>query len=274
VSLELQIDPNELAEKLTGRDYLSWSSLSTFQACPLKWSYRYLLNIPESTVSSAFVFGGAFHRAVEYHYRELLAGNSAPSTDRLLDEYRAAWLDRDPSTIQFGKSEDQSSLAALAERMIKAFQQSPVANPAGRILGVEETLRGQVSAECPDLLARIDLLVDEGDALVVTDFKTSRSRWTTQQAEASGEQLLLYSELAKHLLPSKPLRLQFVIATKTKSPIVESLPVKISAARIARTKLTMQRIWKAIQYGTVYPAPSMIHCAGCPFREPWQQWCG
>ena len=27
---------NEVAKKLTGRDYVSWSALSTFRNCPLK----------------------------------------------------------------------------------------------------------------------------------------------------------------------------------------------------------------------------------------------
>ena len=72
---------------------------------------------------------------------------------------------------------------------------------------MEEELRGQVSPECPDLLARVDLLVDDGEALTVLDLKTARSRWSQQQAEDSGEQLLLYGELAKDLIPGKPLRL-------------------------------------------------------------------
>jgi hypothetical protein len=38
------------------------------------------------------------------------------------------------------------------------------------------------------------LVVDAGDELVVTDLKTARSRWSQQQAEDSGEQLLLCSE--------------------------------------------------------------------------------
>ena len=27
---------NEVAKKLTGRDYISWSAISTFRTCPLK----------------------------------------------------------------------------------------------------------------------------------------------------------------------------------------------------------------------------------------------
>ena len=83
----------------------------------------------------------------------------------------------------------------------------------------------------------------------MTDLKTARSRWSRQQAEDSGEQLLLYSELAKDLLPGKPLRLQFQIVTAAKSPAVESHSVTVDPTRIERTKHVVERTWKAIQAG-------------------------
>ena len=33
---------NEVAKRLTGRDYISWSALSTFRTCPLKYKFRYI----------------------------------------------------------------------------------------------------------------------------------------------------------------------------------------------------------------------------------------
>ena len=274
MTLILEEHPNEAAQELTGRDYISWSSISTFQACPLKWYFRYALGLPEETVSSSLVFGGAIHRAAEFHYRELLAGNPAPDLDTLLAEYQNAWQDRDLGAIKFAKSEDIDSLGALAERVLTAFQESPLAEPEGTIVGVEEELRGPVSPECPDLLARVDLLVDAGDELVVTDLKTARSRWSNQQAEDSGEQLLLYSELAKDLLPGKRLRLQFLVVTKATSPVVESHSVVVDPARIERTKRVVEQTWKAIQAGHIFPAPSPMNCGGCPFREPCRSWTG
>ena len=268
------IAPGELAERLTGRDYLSWSSLSTFQACPLKWYFHYVLGLREERVGSSLVFGGAIHRALEFHFRELLAGSSPPEVDCLLGEYQAAWLERDSGAIRFGKNESPGSLLSLAERMLTTFCQSPLSRPAGQILGVEEELRGEVAAGCPDLLARIDLVVDEGETLVITDFKTARSRWTQQRADQSGEQLLLYGELARRLVPGKPVRLEFLIVTKTKSPAIEPFSIAADPVAVARTEQMISQIWRAIQYGAVYPAPSAIDCGYCPFRKPCQRWSG
>ncbi len=59
------------------------------------------------------------------------------------DEYRAQC---EQVEIRFGKGEDQQSLGELAGRILAAFQESGLAKPPGRILGVEEELRGQVAA--------------------------------------------------------------------------------------------------------------------------------
>jgi putative RecB family exonuclease len=274
MTLELDVHPNEVAERLTGRDYLSYSQVSLYQRCPLQWHFRYALGLPEETVSSSLVFGSAIHRAAEFHFRELMAGNLAPDLDMLLYEYQAAWQERDLAAVQFGKDEDVNTLCGLAERVLTTFRDSPSAAPKGRILGVEEELRGAIATDCPDLLARIDLLVDDGDEVVITDLKTARSRWSAQQVEDGGGQLLLYSELVKEILPGKPLRLEFAVITKAKSPVIETHSVTYDAARIARTRRVIARTWQAMAAGHFYPAPSPMNCGGCPYRGPCREWMG
>ena len=46
---------NEVAKNLTGRDYVSWSAISTFRTCPLKYKFRYIDGLPEESVSSALI---------------------------------------------------------------------------------------------------------------------------------------------------------------------------------------------------------------------------
>ena len=87
---------NEVAKKLTGRDYISWSALSTFRTCSLRFYYRYVAGLPEESVSSALVFGGGVHAAVEQHFQSILSGGPKPDLDSLLFAYRSAWLPHDP----------------------------------------------------------------------------------------------------------------------------------------------------------------------------------
>ena len=116
------------------------------------------------------------------------AGNPAPHSDALLGEFWLGWKERESDDIHFGKGEDLDSLALLAERTLTAFQQSPVSRPTGHIVAVEEELRGPIIPGCPDILGRVDLIVEDTDALVVADWKTARARWSREQAIDASEQ--------------------------------------------------------------------------------------
>src|SRR3989442_1498842 len=76
------------------RDYISFSSIRAYQACPLRYFFRYVAGLPEESVVATLVFGTAIHRAIEHHFRELLADNAPPSIDALIDHYSAGWQER------------------------------------------------------------------------------------------------------------------------------------------------------------------------------------
>lgn len=270
----MTLTPGDIATGLTGRDYLSYSAVSTFQACPLRYYFRYMLALPEPFVSASLVFGSAIHAAIETHYREQFRGNRAPSFAMLQQAYRDTWTQYDSHTVQFGKEEDRASLDDLSDRVLTTFQASELAHPRGRILGIEEELRGDLIPGCPEILARVDLVIDTGPALVLTDFKTSRARWSQEQVEVSAGQLLLYHDLVQTLADGRPIHLEFAVITKTRIPTLTQFPVPVNGQQIERTKWIVHRVWTAIQTGVFYPSPSPMNCGGCPFREPCGEWLG
>ncbi len=158
--------------------------------------------------------------------------------------------------------------------MLVAFQVSSMAKPEGIIPGVEEELRGAVIPGCPDILGRLDLIVETADAVIVTDLKTARNRWSREQVEESAGQLLLYHELARSLVSNKRLRLQFAVLTKAKQPVIHVHEVPADPKQIDRTKRIVERVWRSIESGNFYPAPSAMNCPTCPFRDPCRAWQG
>jgi putative RecB family exonuclease len=265
---------NEIARKLTGRDYVSWSALSTFRTCPLKYKFRYVDGLPEESVSSALVFGTGIHTAVEQHFQAILSGDPKPDLDALLFAYRSAWLPHEPDAVQFSSTETRASLDALATRMLSAFLGSPAASVQGRVLAVEEEIRGMLVEGVPDLYGRVDLLTEDSDTLVVTDIKTSRGKWSQEQVEDSGEQLLLYSHLASEISPGKKIATRFLVLTKTKEPVIEEHVREVEPAAVKRTLAGVERVWRAIESGVFYPAPSVMACSGCGYREACRAWMG
>jgi CRISPR/Cas system-associated exonuclease Cas4 (RecB family) len=268
------LDANQLAECLTGRPYISWSAISTYRTCPWKHYFRYIAGLPEESLSASLVFGQCLHAALENHFRAILLGEPPPDLNRLMDAYRDGWQGLDLQRVQFGKDESGESLASKAEKMLAVFQASDAAHPAGSIVGIEEELRGPIADGMPDLLARVDLLVDIGSCLRLTDFKTARARWSREQAEEeAAEQLLLYHALASRL-SDLPVELEFVVLTKTKEPTAEKFAVPAEPARVERTRRVAQRVWQAIAAGHVYPAPSPMACGSCGYRQACRQWGG
>jgi putative RecB family exonuclease len=271
--IALPMAPSERAAQLTGRESLSFSSISMYQACPQKWFFRYVVGLPEQTKSASLVFGAAIHAALQRHFDELLVTGDATPLDVLLEAYRSAWQ-AESDCVRFARGDSAETLELLAGRMLDAFRQSDLALPHGKILAVEEELIGDISPDCPPMLARLDLAVETDDAVVVTDFKTARSHWSAAQVEASSTQLLIYGELASRFSGDKPIRLQFGVLTKTKEPSVDVHPVCATPDRISRVRRIIERVWNAIEQEHFYPAPSFMNCSGCPYRRPCQDWSG
>lgn len=268
------LPPGTVARQLTNRDYLSYSAVATFMACPLKYFFRYVANAPETTVSASLAFGRAIHAAVEWHFTERMAGNPSPGMNDLLRAYYAAWANYNQDAVLFPPEQDRTTLDSLANRMLEIFEKSPFAEGDETILAVEEELRGDVVPGCPELLARVDLIIDAGPDIVVTDLKTSRSRWSVDQVDEASGQLLLYHELVRPLADGKPIRLEFAVLTKTKSPELIRYPVLVDQRKIDRTKRIVERVWNSIVTGHFYPNPGTIQCRSCPFRGPCRDWLG
>lgn len=255
------------------RDYVSWSAISTYQSCPLKFYFKYIEGLEEKFTSASLALGGAIHAAVEFHFNELMAGCAPPDQDTMLNVFWEGWNSRcETAAIQLGKGEDLDSIGKTADRVVAAFRASDFARPVGRILGVEEELRQELIPGLPAILGRIDLIVETDEALKIIDLKTARSRWSTDQAERAGEQLMLYAALVKDLVPGKPIQLEFAVITKAVNPTVECFPVSFHQGRVERTKRVMEKVWSAVQSGHFYPAPSPMTCPGCSFRNECDAW--
>ncbi len=228
-------------------------------------------------MSSSLVFGGAIHAAIESHMQSALEGAEPPSLDELVDVYERAVKSESDAPIRFGKGETADSLRDLAARMLTAFRASEVSKLDTRIVAIEETFRGPVIPDCPDLLGRLDLVTLDGDSLLITDFKTSRSSWNAENVRQAAPQQLLYTELVRPLAAAfgdRPIRVQWVVLTKAKQPKVERHELTPDPAQVNRIKVIVGRVWQAIAAGHFYPSPSAMNCSSCPYRTACDAWEG
>ena len=267
--------PNDVAEALTGRSYLSVSAVKTFMKCPLAYKAKYIDKLPENSVSSALAFGRSIHASVEIWFRARLEGMTEPTTDDLLSEFWDEWKAcEQEKEVRLGKNEDVAKVADTAARVIEAFTDSDAARPEGSIVGIEEELRAPLLANVPDVLGRLDLAVESDDVIKVVDFKTAKSKWSDAQRQDAELQGVIYAELARTFAGAKPVQVEFIVVTKTKTPSVTIERVDTSDRAIERGKAIMAAVWQAIQTGNFFPSPSIMSCPTCPYRSRCEAWTG
>ena len=266
---------NQRATTLTGRNYLSVSAVKQFLRCPLSYRFKYIDRLPEDTVSSALAFGRGIHSAIELWFTAQLEGQPEPTLEELLVEFWDEWKACDQETaIRLAKNEDITTIADMAQRMIAAFIASDAAHPVGQVVGIEEALRGSLLVDAPDVLGRLDLVIETTAEFVVIDFKTAKSKWSDAQRQDAELQAIVYKELVGQIAGGKPVRVAFVVLTKTKTPSVAIESVATTDAAIQRGKAMMSAAWKAIRSHNFYPCPSIIACPSCPYRKQCEAWQG
>lgn len=243
------------------------------RSCPQKFAYQYIEKTPPDHQPSSLLFGGAIHAALELFFRTRMEGMQI-TAGALLSHYHDAWRRQREQAgrdvpIRFNKEEDQDKLDDLAERVIEAFLISPLAMLQGEILGIEEELRITLHPELPDVVAKVDLVIQSTSALQVIDFKTSRSRWNEEKAREAGDQLVLYGITVSRISTclSLPVQLQFGVITKAKNPTVQILCVPTDPVRVEVLTQASLQVWEAIQAGNFYPNPTPQNCTTCPFKS-------
>ena len=257
----------------SNRDRLSYREIQTYMACPLRYYFRYVEQAREPTTSASLAFGHAFHSALRFHFETIVTGTAQPDVYDLVEEFWAAWHTRaDTVAIIDSKGDIESETDEVATRVLDAFLQSPASKPPGRIIGLAEELSGSITADLPEILAHVDLITETNASFILTDFKSSRCRWDTEQAEDAADKLRLFHEFARRQFCDKPIQLQVVVVSKTKHPCVQLIPLDDSPQRTRQLTRTIQQVWKAIKSHIYYPVRSRIHCSTCPFREPCDEW--
>lgn len=255
-------------------DHLSWSSVSQYaHACPKRFFYRKVACAPEERVSSSLIFGGAFHCVVQAMHEARVAGRKLFTPAALGNAFDAAWREaaKGKPPIEFRQDETADSLRDQARRMLAAYREHAIEREksGAKIVGIEHEARSQIVPDAPEMLARLDLLEIEGDALVVTDIKTSRSRWNEAKIRESLPQLVVYSYATLPLVREFGVRKvipQFVVITKAKSPVVQVLRPDATQANADRLRDLVAEAWRGI-CSEVFPRREGWQCSLCPYRK-------
>jgi len=74
-----------------GKKALSYSQIDTFQSCPLKYGYRYVLNVPTPSHHAAN-FGTSIHETLKNFYQVVMQDSSRATMDLMMEMYEENWI--------------------------------------------------------------------------------------------------------------------------------------------------------------------------------------
>jgi putative RecB family exonuclease len=250
-------------------NHLSYSQISTYLMCPLRYRFQYVELIPAAFKSAALAFGSAIHEAVGAFYHEVLTGDEL-RPDQMLDVYRQAWHARDGSEIRFFNGDDEQSLTEKAEQMLSVFHGS--FDPGVQVLGIEEFFDMRFDEDVPPFQGYIDLIEQSAEGVVsVVDLKTAARKPTKTQA-GSNLQLTAYTLGAEALgFDPEQLTLRLDVLTKTKSPELVRYETTRTQQDRERFVKMVKHVWGAIESHCFFPRQDW-HCAQCAWADPCEKW--
>jgi putative RecB family exonuclease len=243
----------------------SHSRLSSFESCPRKFHYRYILKLPVETESIEAFAGKRVHEVLERLYKAALQSRF-PSLDRVLRLFRELWSEHfKPDTVRIARSENGPELyRENGERCLTNYYRRFYPFDRDETLGLEQRVLFSLDAAgAYRMQGVIDRVVRTRDgAIEIHDFKTGK--WVPSQKEIDRDrQLALYQiGVAEKYGADQPIRLVWhyllrdQLRTSTRTP---------EALGELRTQ-AMSLIDKIRSEEKFEPRPSAL-CGWCEFAE-------
>ena len=254
------------------RPHWSYSSISQFLSCPLRFYFQRVVRLPQPTVSSGLILGSAVHHALAEYHRGLQAGKLVPK-DQLHRAVLEGWQQRDSQArVIFKDGDSREDSIALGIALIELYLKEPEPE---NILRVEEEIIAPMhnsQGEYLDtpLVAIADMITCVDDGLKVHEFKTSGRAYSDMEADTS-HQPTCYVNAVQEVF-GVPARVEYTVLVKTKTPKVQRLEAVRHDEDLGRLGDLVQTIERAVEARIFYPVETPMNCSTCPFRQPCREW--
>lgn len=254
------------------RPHWSYSAISQFLSCPLRFYFQRILRIPQKSVGSSLVLGSSVHAALaEYH--RTVQQDEPTDTAKLHQIIADSWTRREfESRIAYRDGETQAELIDQAVSLVELYLKEP---PPEGILAIEQEIIAPIHnsqgeyLETP-LVAVADLITEGNEEITVREFKTSGRAYSEMEAETSLQPTCYVNAVQETI--GQPATVEYTVLVKTKTPKVQRLTTVRTDEDLGRLGDIVENIERAIQAQAFYPVETPLNCSTCPFRQPCREW--
>jgi len=256
---EVDIVPEDIQIEVGKK--VSYSQIDTYQDCPKKYEYSYVLQIP-SAPNASLSFGSTVHNTLKdfytlfQRYKEGLGITEAPSKEDLIELFNKHWIGRGYESKQHEKQRLERGLKVMSEYYDKFFN-------------IDQTpyrLEQAFTVHLPDssFIGKIDRmdLVEKGEipTVEIIDYKTGSLK--SDSDIKHDLQLPLYSIFAEQSLGVKVIKAKYIFVEEG----VE-VEVDISQERKELAKENVYEVISLIKQREFDATPNSFKCKYCNFRS-------
>ena len=270
------VEPSvNLKEEIARTLHLSFSQLTTYLICPMRFAHQYVWGTPPESKPAVLVFGKAIHKAVESFYRNLKETGEIIPPEQMVAVFKKVMQDEIAATnveLTFKDGEDIDSLQAQGAELIKLFHSE--VEPQ-KVMAIEFPFMVSI----PDLLGDGNLPVklvgffdlieaDEDGTYVIGELKTAAQRFSSIRLEHD-LQPTCYSYAASKMGLTQTLDTSLVrydVLIKTKKPAFERYFVVRTKDDHQRLIHLINQVHRAIDH-IIYYRNTGWQCGDCSYKK-------
>lgn len=254
----------------------SYTSLKSFNTCPLQFKFKYILNIP-TRGAAPLSFGNAIHATLEQFYREIKLHSEntqaslfeedivedglleVPSLKKLLELYQKNYIED-----WFVSEAQKKEYRTHGEKILEQFYETQ-ASMGWRLPKLIEQ-RIHIPVGEATLTGAIDRVDEEFGEFIIIDYKTGAPKSKKSLTKDEKLQLLLYTIGLEKTLGMKASRCEFWYLEDGTKHIFEPTDKDLEKA-LEEVEMRIHNIKKSDFTAT----PSPFVCSTCPFRDMCDQ---
>lgn len=256
----LSVVPKEVHIELMKN--FSYSQLDTYELCPRKYEYAYVLRVPQKP-NSALSFGTTIHNTLKDFYTLLKTSKegiegivSEPTVEELLESYNKNWV-----RAGYDNSKHENMKKEQGEKILKKYYEKIYSNEE-QPLNLEESFVMHLGESTfAGKIDRIDFVKEEDGVkqVCIVDYKTGKVK---SEADIKKDlQLPLYAIFVEEKLGYKVVGAQYIFLEDG-----VKIEVDISSKRREKAKERMVDIIEDIKSRDFHAEPDMFKCSMCDYR--------
>ncbi|OYT42841.1 MAG: hypothetical protein B6U88_02745 [Candidatus Aenigmarchaeota archaeon ex4484_56] len=246
----------------------SYSRLSCFEKCPLKFKFKYIDNIEITRETVEAFLGNIVHKTLERLYRDLKF-QKQNSLEELLTYYNSQWIKNWSNSVLIVRKEySEENFRKMGEQYITDYYNTYYPFNEGKIVALEKKITFNLDEEGKyKLQGYIDRLMFNKGVYEIHDYKTNFDL-PFDEILKQDKQLPLYAVAVINKYPDvKKVRLIWHFLSVNKEVVIEKKKDELEKIK----KETLALIKKIESIKEFKPKKSKL-CDWCEFKEFCPEW--